>query len=246
MKKIVIDLVPKSLRVILRKVLMVKRLLFFKAPQFYCHVCNANVKGVLVGFFPSPVLACLNCLSLSRQRMVARFFNEQKLQNKNILHFAPEESLKNKILSLQPNKYVSADIDGDKYGGMDCINIENINYEDNSYDYIVANHILEHVDHNLALKELFRILKKGGRLFLTFPIVYSWKKNYQNEFIKNHRERELHFGQSDHLRIYGREIEDIMKALFNVSSIIASGSDHVEFGMDRGEILYILEKPLKS
>ena len=50
----------------------------------------------------------------------------------------------------------------------------------------------------------------------------------------------------NHLRIYGREIEDIMKALFNVSSIIASGSDHVEFGMDRGEILYILEKPLKS
>ena len=41
-----------------------------------------------------------------------------------------------------------------------------IPFKDNTFDYVSANHILEHIpDDTTALHEIYRVLKKGGKLY---------------------------------------------------------------------------------
>jgi len=48
--------------------------------------------------------------------------------------------------------------------------LDNIPKKDNSYDVIINTQVLEHVEYpQKVLNELFRILKPGGKLFLTAP-----------------------------------------------------------------------------
>ena len=62
---------------------------------------------------------------------------------------------------------------------------EKIPLPDNSVDYVVANAILEHIpDEMQAVKEWKRILKLGGKMFITVPLKYQyilpflWLPNY--------------------------------------------------------------------
>lgn len=49
-------------------------------------------------------------------------------------------------------------------------NLESIPKDDETYDVIVNTQVLEHVEHpEKVVKELARVLKKGGRLYLTTP-----------------------------------------------------------------------------
>lgn len=47
---------------------------------------------------------------------------------------------------------------------------ESIPFKDNTFDYVSANHILEHIpDDTAALHEIYRVIKKGGKLYLASP-----------------------------------------------------------------------------
>ena len=59
-------------------------------------------------------------------------------------------------------------------------NGENLSFKDNSYDVVICSEVLEHVeDPEIALKELARVLKKGGKLAVSvprfFPEWLCWK-----------------------------------------------------------------------
>ena len=48
--------------------------------------------------------------------------------------------------------------------------LTNLPYKDNTFDKIVCSEVLEHiVDHEAATKELYRVLKPGGKLAVTVP-----------------------------------------------------------------------------
>ncbi len=77
---------------------------------------------------------------------------------------------------------------------------ERIPLPDESVDYIVANAILEHIpDEKKAINEWKRILKKGGKLFVTVPLRYRyiwpflWLPNY------------IHDKKIGHLRRYDKK-----------------------------------------
>ncbi|MEA3506327.1 MAG: class I SAM-dependent methyltransferase [Elusimicrobiota bacterium] len=47
---------------------------------------------------------------------------------------------------------------------------EKLPFKDNSFDYVICSEVLEHVEYlEATLKEISRVLKKGGRFTLTFP-----------------------------------------------------------------------------
>lgn len=47
---------------------------------------------------------------------------------------------------------------------------EKLPFSNNSFDFVVSNHVIEHVpDANLHLTEIFRILKPGGLVYLATP-----------------------------------------------------------------------------
>lgn len=62
---------------------------------------------------------------------------------------------------------------------------EKIPLADNSFDYIVANAILEHIyDEDKAINEWLRLLKPNGKILVTVPLMYRyiwpflWPVNY--------------------------------------------------------------------
>ena len=113
----------------------------------------------------------------------------------------------------------------------------------NFFDAITAFHVLEHVNFIKALSNLKKLVKKNGEIFLTFPIIDSWKKNYINKKITNHYERSLHFQQFDHIQLFGREIEQYLTdKKFKCTKYIAYGEETVKFGLVQGETLFVLKK----
>ena len=90
-----------------------------------------------------------------------------------------------------------ADIKGD---------ICNLPFNDNQFDYILCNHVLEHVyDDQMAMNEIFRVLRKGGTAILQVPIDYNKEKTLDGRDIDDKKLRNKLFGQYDHLRMYGKD-----------------------------------------
>ena len=79
-------------------------------------------------------------------------------------------------------------------------------FEDNFFDLILCNHVLEHVDNDKkAMQELYRVLNKNGTAILQVPIDLERKKTFEDVNVKTRQERMEKFGQYDHLRIYGSD-----------------------------------------
>ena len=69
---------------------------------------------------------------------------------------------------------------------------------------VLACDVLEHVpDHIKRIKEVYRILKKGGHCIFTVPQRDHLKITYEDLSITNPSDREKAFGQFDPRRIYG-------------------------------------------
>lgn len=156
-----------------------------------------------------------------------------------MLHFAAEHSLY-KIIEAAADRYVRADLDPD--AGDIVLNLESIDLPDDSFDVVVASHVLEHVDDKAALSEIKRILRPGGRLIAMVPIVEGWDKTYENGDVHTEAERELHFGQYDHVRFYGSDFRDRTRAAgLNLKEYTAEEPDVSDYGLVRGEKVFVGE-----
>jgi len=75
-------------------------------------------------------------------------------------------------------QYTAVDLavgdDSWNYSNLDCIApLDELPFGDNSYDAVVCTQVLEHLERPLdCLAELFRVLKPGGRLYLTAPMAH--------------------------------------------------------------------------
>jgi ubiquinone/menaquinone biosynthesis C-methylase UbiE len=84
--------------------------------------------------------------------------------------------------------------------------VQQIPLEDESFDIIICNHLLEHVesDHK-ALTELYRVMRHGGWGIILSPMDESREVTFEDDSITDEAERTRIFGQYDHRRIYGRD-----------------------------------------
>jgi SAM-dependent methyltransferase len=131
-------------------------------------------------------------------------------QGKRILHFAPEPQLKS-ILKNAARQYVTANVDGSADMKLDMADMPQLSEE--SFDLVVACDVLEHVSSDrAALKEIFRILARGGCAILTVPQKDGLEDTYEDASIVDPAERERAFGQWDHLRIYGQSFPRILES----------------------------------
>jgi SAM-dependent methyltransferase len=180
---------------------------------------------------------CPQCESLERHRLFWLWFQGQDGgMAEPILHFAPEAVLERKLRSLYA-QYRTADL----FGGADLkLNIEEIDLPDGEIKTVICNHVFEHVDDRKALAEICRILADDGCLVASVPIIEGWDTTYEDARITDPGLRELHFGLTDHLRQYGRDFRDRLRAagFLSVEEFTAGGSDSVEFGLLRGEKIF--------
>lgn len=63
-----------------------------------------------------------------------------------------------------------------------------LSFDDETIDCIVSNDVFEHVaDIDKALKETYRCLKKGGKLYATFPMYFEREHTVKRAQIVNGR-----------------------------------------------------------
>ncbi len=182
-----------------------------------CPICGFNAKQ----FLPAGLYAkrenekCPNCGSLTRQRQMYLYLTEnlELTDNKVVIHFAPESVLEPILRKNKNIKYFTSEYDVNVKSDFH-LDLEKIALESNFCDLIICSHVLEHVaNDNLALQEMYRVLKPGGKALIQVPIWPSEAHpTYENPAITDPRDRIIHFGQYDHLRIYGLDFADKIKS----------------------------------
>ncbi|MAS38902.1 MAG: SAM-dependent methyltransferase [Flammeovirgaceae bacterium] len=184
---------------------------FYRGNNVNCPVCDSSFSK----FFPygrdvRENALCTNCLSLERHRFLYIFLKDIKKttnQNAKVLHIAPEICLIKKFNRIKNFEYITADLDSPLADVK--MDIHNMTFDDNSFDLIICNHVLEHVEDDiLALKEIRRVLKKEGYGIIMIPFYYPIPEiTLEDDSVSNPEEREKIFGQSDHLRKYGKDFK---------------------------------------
>jgi len=218
--------------------------------QYFCPVCENGIESFLpFGINPRPNAQCPLCKSLERHRLIWLYFkNKTNLfkDNLKILHIAPEHLISNKLNEMSNLDYISADLLSPS--AMIQMDITAIQFIDNSFDVIYANHVLEHIPDDLkAMCELRRILKPTGWAILQVPI---WgDKTLEDANISTSEEREKLFGQKDHVRRYGldgiykKRLEIAGFEVFVDSYVRSLGSDVIKkYGLMPDEDIYFCRK----
>ena len=210
-----------------------------------CPLCGYEGAFTTTGRPPRYDALCLGCGSLERHRLVTLWLDRTKgaLKSRSrVLHFAPEPQIGARISEVTSN-YETADL-VDTPPVTHTVNIEDTGLPEKTYDMIVCSHVLEHVDDKKALSEIYRLLKPRGVALLMTPIVESWEKTYENPEVKTPEERLLHFGQEDHVRIYGRDFRERVRAAgFDLKEFTAVEPDVLKYGLMRGETLFLATRP---
>ena len=186
---------------------------------------------------------CPSCKSVGKHRQLWQLIAQRESisAESRLLHFAPEDCLSTRLKTMVA-EYTTADF---MRNDVDLkLDIENIDLPSGSIDVVICNHVLEHVQHHKALSELHRIMAKGGRAFLTIPIVWEWENTYEDESVLDEGGRELHFGQFDHRRIFGQDFVTAVRAAgFEVREHTALGAECVAYGLLPGEKIFVAHKP---
>ncbi len=187
-----------------------------RGDAMHCPCCGWSFRR----FWPSgvspvvPNSMCPKCGSLPRHRLLWLFLDRQpELLGRRIrlLHIAPEPLLQ-KQLSHRPNiDYLSADLCSPL--AMERIDLTDIRKPAASFDAIVCVHVLEHIpDDRRAISEMRRVLSPGGWALLQSPVDWDRPSTFEDWSITSPAERLRHFGQEDHVRIYGADYVDRLQS----------------------------------
>lgn len=210
----------------------------------HCPVCGYHGMFTPYGMPPRLDAHCAGCGSLERHRLYALLIQRQAPfgAGDSVLHFAAEHHVRRLVEPLV-GRYETAEM-RESTNPTHVLDITDIDLPDASYTRIICNHVLEHVDDAAALSELFRILAPGGMAFLTTPVVDGWPDTYENPDVDTRQDRILHFGQQDHVRVYGRDLRDRVRAAgFDLSEFIAVEPDVHRHGLWRGETIFVARRP---
>lgn len=121
-------------------------------------------------------------------------------------------------------------------------------FDDNSYDVIFCNHVLEHIpDHTKAMQELYRILKPGGWGIFQIPQDLNRTVTFEDNSITDKKERAKIFGQYDHVRIYGLDYFDKLRSIgFQVEEVdytsVLTPEEVSRYRLAKGEIIPLVKK----
>ena len=182
-----------------------------------CPLCGTRARRFLPfggGNVVRPNARCAHCDSLERHRLIWLYLrNETDLFSptgrKRMLHVAPEPVLRERLIGEPLIDYLSADLEP---GAADVqMDITAIDFPADSFDVIYCSHVLEHVpDDALAMRELCRVLRPTGWAILQVPILLA--RTDEDPSITDPEERLRRFAQRDHVRAYGPDYADRLRA----------------------------------
>lgn len=154
-------------------------------------------------------------LSLERHRLLWLYLKKETdffTKPLKVLHFAPEQAFYNRFKKQTNLDYITTDLESPLADVK--ADICQLPFDDCSFDFILCNHVLEHIpDDTKAMQELFRVLKKGGKAIVQIPQDLNRAVTFEDDSITDKKERAKIFGQYDHVRIYGRDFFDKLRSV---------------------------------
>ncbi|RMB56344.1 SAM-dependent methyltransferase [Dokdonia sinensis] len=188
-------------------------------------------------------------LSLERHRLLWLWLQRETdffSKPASLLHFAPEQAFFKRFRKMGHLNYTTTDLNSPLADVK--ADICDLPFESDSYDIIFCNHVLEHIpDDTKAMQELYRVLKSGGMAILQIPQDLSRTETFEDDAIIDREERAKIFGQYDHVRVYGRDYFDKLRAVgFKVDEVDYTTSispDEVNrYRLAQGEVLPVCYK----
>ncbi|MFD2033442.1 class I SAM-dependent methyltransferase [Belliella marina] len=222
---------------------------FYRGDQVSCNVCGHTFRKFLpYGRKARENALCPNCLALERHRLMWLFLQEKTNFFKDqlrVLHIAPELCFIDRMDALSNLEYITGDIESPL--AKVKLDVHQIPFENESFDVVFCNHVMEHVDDDtLACSEINRVLKKNGWGIIQSP-VYDHETTLEDTNITDPAERERMFGQRDHVRKYGKDYAVRLSASgLNVQENLfvktLSQEKIKEHGLPENEIIYFCQK----
>ncbi|MCZ4318815.1 methyltransferase domain-containing protein [Aequorivita viscosa] len=249
---------PKKLRFSLRK--LRRGILYYTqvigGGKFHKeYFCPVNEKKYRTFIKDGDLLLSLDLGARERHRFIwhyissnTKLFTETKIK---LLHISPEYCFYEKLKIKGNIQYFPVDKFEPGYDYLSLtkdFNLLSLDMHSTQYDFIICNHVLEHItDDKTAISNLYKLLKKDGTAIISVPILENDAPTYENETIVSPKERVLHFGQWDHVRYYGTDIKNrFQEAGFHVTTI--NSFDYFNeinrriFGVPKKQYLFHLTK----
>ena len=188
-------------------------------------------------------------LSLERHRLLWLYLKEKTdffTAPHKLLHFAPEQAFYKRFRNQKNLEYTTTDLNSPLADVK--ADICNLPFEADSFDFILCNHVLEHIpDDTKAMQELYRILKPGGTAILQIPQDLNRQQTFEDDSITDPKERAKIFGQYDHVRVYGWDyFEKLRRIGFKVEEVDYTKSLPPEliekYRLAQGEIIPVCRK----
>ncbi len=245
----VLRFIPRPFLQIISKPIFKVISIFYFGNKVKCPICKSSFSK----FFPYGRMSrenalCTNCLSLERHRLIYLFLKRKTTLFKNkidLLHIAPEECLIKKLKKNKNINYTSADLESPLADVK--MDIHKMPFVNNSFDFVLCNHVLEHVENDLkALEEIKRVLRKGGKGIVQVPFYYPIpEETKEDKKIISKREREITYGQSDHVRKYGKDYKKRLessgfKVTVSLPSEFLTKSEIELYSISESEEIYLI------
>ncbi len=240
---------------LIRLSLMVNKViaLFYMGNKVECPVCGGTFRKFLPYGYTKQTgrdnALCPRCLSLERHRLMYLYLRDKTdffIKDLKVLHIAPEQCFYKRFRALENLDYTTGDLESPIADVH--FDIQEIPFANETYDVVICNHVLEHVDDDTkAMSEIYRILKPGGFAILQVPQDADAEKTYEDPTITDPSEREKHFLQKDHVRLYGLDYAERLSSVgFKVTADTYSNNFSLEkakrFGLPMKEIFYFNKK----
>lgn len=251
--KFLLNTLPRPLLIRLSYLFKKFAPLIYKGNAVECPVCERSFSTFLS--YGSRTahrenVLCPYDLTLERHRLMwlylkdhSTFFTAPHLE---VLHIAPEQCFHKKFKAQKNLAYLTGDLVSpiaDLH-----FDLHNIPLEDNRFDVVFCNHVMEHVEDALqCMRELHRVMKPNGWGIMQVPQDLSRATTYEDKTITSPEQREIHYWQKDHVRLFGRDYPQwLEKAGFQVVEF--NKEAHYpeaiiqRFRLQKEEILYIVHK----
>lgn len=222
--KIVLNLIPRPLLIRFSYLIRPILAILLKGNRFTDPIDGKSFRTFLpYGYGKQrPNVLSPSTLSLERHRLLWLYLKNETdffSAKKKVLHFAPEQAFYKRFKAMKHLDYTTTDLNSPLADVK--ADICKLPFEDNSFDIILCNHVLEHIpDDTKAMQELYRVMKVGGMGIFQIPQDLSRKTTFEDDSITDKKERSRIFGQYDHVRVYGLDYFDKLRTIgFKVEEV---------------------------